>query len=113
MPKESAMILIVVKWTIKPERSDSWLADVAEFTQGTRGEPGNIFFEWSRSVDDPNQFVLIEAFQDDAAAAHVNSDHFKTFVNWAPDAIDVTPQIISVQNVPGSGWSEMAEVKPR
>jgi quinol monooxygenase YgiN len=113
MPKEPSMILIVVKWTIKPDRSDNWLADVAEFTQGTRSEPGNIIFEWSRSVESPDQFVLIEAFQDDAAAAHVNSDHFKPFVDWAPDAVASTPQIISVQNVPGSGWSEMAEVKPR
>ena len=78
------MIFIVVKWTIKPERSGNWLAEVEEFTQGTRSEPGNIFFEWSRSVDNPNQFVLVEAFQDDAAAAHVNSDHFKKFVAWAP-----------------------------
>jgi len=113
MPKESSMILIVVKWTIKPERSSSWLADVAEFTRGTRGEPGNIFFEWSRSVDNPDQFVLVEAFQDDAAAAHVNSGHFKAFVDWAPDAVAETPKIINVQGVPGEGWSEMAEVAPR
>ena len=51
-----------------------------DFTQATRAEPGNIFFEWSRSVDNPDQFVLVEAFQDDAAAAHVNSGHFKEFV---------------------------------
>jgi quinol monooxygenase YgiN len=113
MPKESSMILIVVKWTIKPERSGTWLADVADFTQATRGEPGNIFFEWSKSVDNPNQFVLVEAFQDDAAPAHVSSDHFKTFVDWAPDAVAETPKIINVQNVPGDGWSEMAEIKPR
>ena len=30
------------------------------------------------SVDDPNEFVLLEAFRDgDAGAAHVQSDHFK------------------------------------
>ena len=67
------MIFIVVKWTIKPERSGEWLSLVDDFTQATRNEPGNIFFEWSRSVDNPDQFVLVEAFQDDAAAAHVNS----------------------------------------
>jgi hypothetical protein len=32
----------------------------------------NPFFDWSRSVDDPNEFVLVEAFRDgDAGAAHV------------------------------------------
>ena len=29
-----------------------------------RAEPGNLFFDWSRSVGQPNQFVLLEAFAD-------------------------------------------------
>src|SRR6266540_3192517 len=106
------MIFIVVKWTVKPGRSGNWLAEVEEFTQGTRSEPGNIFFEWSRSVENPNQFVLVEAFQDDAAAAHVNSDHFKAAMAWMPDVVAETPQIINVQ-VPGDSWSQMAEITPR
>ncbi len=106
------MIFIVVKWTIRPEFSEQWLDRVADFTQGTRGEPGNIFFEWSRSVDDPNQFVLVEAFQDGAAEAHVTSDHFKAAMAWMPDVVARKPEIINVQ-VPGEGWSEMAEVTPR
>src|SRR5712671_7621034 len=100
MPKGASMIFIVVKWTIKPERTGNWLAEVDEFTQGTRSEPGNIFFEWSRSVDNPDQFVLVEAFQDDAAAAHVNSGHFKAAMAWMPEVVAETPQIINVQ-VPG------------
>ena len=83
-----------------------------EFTQGTRAEPGNIFFEWSRGVDNPDQFVLVEAFADDAATAHVNSDHFKKFVAWAPDVVASTPQIINA-TIPGTDWSTMAEVTPR
>jgi quinol monooxygenase YgiN len=111
MPKGTSMIFIVVKWTIKPERSGEWLTLVDDFTQATRSEPGNIFFEWSKSVDNPNQFVLVEAFQDDAAAAHVNSDHFKAAMAWMPDVVAETPQIINVQ-VPGDDWSRMAEVTP-
>ena len=107
------MIFIVVKWTIRPEHSADWLSRVDEFTQATRAEPGNIFFEWSRGVDDPNQYVLVEAFQDDAGGAHVNSDHFQKAVGWMPDVVAATPQIISVQGVPGEGWGEMGEVKPR
>lgn len=105
------MIFIVVKWTIRPERSAAWLSDVDDFTQATRGEPGNIFFEWSKSVDHPDQFVLVEAFQDDAASAHVNSDHFKAAMAWMPDAVAETPEIINMK-VPGDNWSRMAEVAP-
>ncbi len=106
------MIFIVVKWTIRPERSGEWLTLVDPFTQATRNEPGNLFFEWSKSVDNPNQFVLVEAFKDgDAGAAHVNSDHFKTAMAWMPSVIAEKPQIINVE-VPGQDWSEMAELTP-
>jgi quinol monooxygenase YgiN len=107
------MIFIVVKFTIRPELSDEWLTRVEEFTQATRGEPGNKFFEWSRSVEEPDTFVLVEAFEDGTAGDHVGSDHFKTFVGWAPDYVASTPKIISLSDVPGDGWSEMGEISPR
>lgn len=107
------MIFIVVKFTARPEYSDQWLSEVDEFTKATRAEPGNIFFEWSKSVDNPHQFVLVEAFQDDAAEAHVTSDHFKKAVNRFSELVATTPEIINVQGVPGSGWSEMGEIKPQ
>jgi quinol monooxygenase YgiN len=107
------MIFITVKFTIRPERSGEWMSLVDDFTTATRAEPGNIFFEWSRSVDDPNQFVLVEAFRDGAGEAHVNSDHFKAAMAWLPDVVATTPDIVSIQDVPGEGWSKMGEVTPR
>ena len=58
------MIFIVVKWPVRPEYADDWPAIVADFTEGTRGEVGNLFFDWSRSLDDPNEWVLVEGFRD-------------------------------------------------
>jgi hypothetical protein len=49
------MIFIAVKFSLRPDVADQWLARVAPFTAATRAEPGNLFFEWSRSVDTPNQ----------------------------------------------------------
>lgn len=107
------MIFIAVKFTIRPEHSDDWLTRVDEFTQATRAEPGNVFFEWSTSVDTPNQYVLLEAFRDgDAGGAHVNSDHFKTAIAWMPDVVTAKPEIINVE-VPQDTWGEMGEVTPR
>ncbi|MCP2261507.1 Quinol monooxygenase YgiN [Streptoalloteichus tenebrarius] len=106
------MIFIVVKFTIRPERAEEWLSLVDEFTQATRNEPGNVFFEWSRSVETPNQFVLLEAFASpEAGEEHVNSEHFRTAMAWMPEFIATKPEIINVE-VPGSGWSEMAELTP-
>jgi quinol monooxygenase YgiN len=107
------VIFIVVRWNIKPERSAEWLDLVRDFTSGTRSEPGNLFFDWSRNVDDPDKFTLVEAFRDDdAGAAHVNSEHFKTAMSWMPDVIATKPEIINVK-VPGDGFGEMGELTPR
>ncbi|GHF59542.1 antibiotic biosynthesis monooxygenase [Streptomyces mashuensis] len=107
------MIFIVVKFTLKPECSEGWLDSVREFTEATRAEPGNVMFEWSRSVDNPHQYVLVEGFASpEAGEEHVNSEHFRTAMAWMPDHIAETPQIINVE-IPGQGWSEMAELTPR
>jgi quinol monooxygenase YgiN len=106
------MIFIVVKFTVRPDRSDDWISLVEDLTKATREEPGNIFFDWSRSVDNPDQFVLVEAFESrEAGAVHVNSDHFKAAMASIPDAISETPEIINVE-VPGNGWARMAELQP-
>lgn len=108
------MILIVVKFPIRPDRAYEWLTLVEDYTRSTRLEPGNIFFEWSRSVDEPDTFVLVEAFQDDAAEAHVSSEHFRTAMSWMPGVVARTPQIVNVQATGRSdGWGEMGEVTPR
>lgn len=106
------MIFIVVKFTVRPERSEDWLGLVEDFTQATRQEPGNLFFEWSRSVETPDQFVLVEAFESpEAGAVHVNSEHFKTAMAWMPEVIAQTPEIVNVE-IPSNGWAQMAELTP-
>lgn len=103
------MIHIVAKWQIKPEYADQWPDLVAEFTEATRSEPGNKWFTWSRSLDDPNEYVLIEAFDDDAAVAHVSSDHFKKATADLPQFLVATPAIINT-TVDADGWSELGEM---
>ena len=104
------MYFIVVKFPVKPEWSDRWLDLVDGFTQATRTEAGNHFFEWSRNVEDPNEFVLVEAFTDDGAGPHVSSEHFKQAMADMPQALARTPRIISKQ-VDGDGWGPMGELQ--
>lgn len=104
------MIFIVVKFTVKPEHRDAWLDRVRPFTEATRAEAGNLWFDWSHSVDDPDQFVLVEAFRDaDAGGAHVGSQHFEDAMALMPPMLARTPEIVNVE-VPGDGWSEMGEL---
>ena len=105
------MIFIVAKFPVKPEDAERWPDIVADFTNSTRAEPGNLWFDWSRSLDDPHEYVLVEAFRDqDAAVAHVTSDHFKAAQRDLPRHLVRTPRIINVQDVPGEGWNELGEL---
>ena len=102
--------MIVVKFPVKPDWTDRWPALVNDFTTATRAESGNLFFEWSRSLEEPNTFVLVEGFTDDGAGPHVNSDHFQQAMRDMPQALASTPQIISKQ-VDGEGWGPMGELE--
>ena len=104
------MILINVKFPVKPEHADDWPEISRAFTEATRAEPGNKWFEWYRSVEEPTTYVLIEAFEDDAAEAHVNSEHFATMQEQFPQYLSATPQIVSEQ-VESDGWGPMGEIQ--
>lgn len=102
------MIFICVKWKVKPEYADQWVELSKDFTEATRAEEGNLFFEWSRNVEDPNQYTLIEAFKDDAAEAHVGSDHFKQAQKDIPQYVQETPQVRNVL-MEGDHWDRLGE----
>jgi quinol monooxygenase YgiN len=104
------MIFIVAKFKVRPEHLDHWLERTRGFTDATRAEPGNLWFDWSRSVDQFDEFVLVEAFRDAAAGGeHVNSEHFKAATRELPSMLVATPEVINVE-VPGVEWSALGEM---
>ena len=104
------MIFITAKFRVRPEDADQWPQIAGEFTEATRSEPGCLWFDWSRSVDDPNEYVLVEAFRDEeAGAAHVSSDHFTKARETLPPHLAETPRIVNM-TVPQQGWSELGEM---
>ena len=105
------MISIIVKFHVTADSADSFPEITREFTEATRAEPGNKWFEWSRSVEDPNEYVLVEAFDDDAAEAHVNSDHFKASMDTIKPLLTETPRIVSQTLEGKDGWDRMGELE--
>ena len=104
------MIFIAARFQILPEHADAWPEISRPFTEATRAEDGCLWFDWSRSLDDPHEYVLVEAFRDDAAgAAHVGSDHFRAATAELPTYLAATPRIINT-TVPGTDWSELGEM---
>src|SRR4051812_18965214 len=104
------MIFITAKFRVRPEDADAWPEITRSFTEATRAEPGCLWFDWSRSLDDPNEYVLVEAFADaDAGGAHVGSAHFRQAQHDLPPYLADTPRIVNFE-VPGTTWSELGEM---
>ncbi|MFD0687917.1 putative quinol monooxygenase [Actinomadura fibrosa] len=104
------MIFITARFRVLPEHADRWPEISRGFTEATRAEPGCLWFDWSRSLDDANEYVLVEAFEDgDAGAAHVGSEHFKAAQQELPRYLAETPRIVNA-TVPGTDWSELGEM---
>jgi quinol monooxygenase YgiN len=104
------MIFITAKFRVRPEDAENWPTISKAFTEATRSEPGCLWFDWSRSLDDSNEYVLVEAFRDDdAARAHVSSEHFYAAQKELPPHLQETPRIVNF-TVPQDDWSELGEL---
>jgi quinol monooxygenase YgiN len=107
------MIFIAAKFRVLPEHADRWVEIAEEFTTATRQEAGCLWFEWSRSVEDPTEYVLVEAFRDDeAGAAHVRSAHFADAQQLLPTHLAETPRIVNA-TLDQDGWSSLDEMAVR
>ena len=108
------MILIVVKFPVRPERAEEWSALAADYARAVNAEEGSLFFEWSRSLEEPDTFVCVEGFRNsDAGASHVGTQAFRDFVERAPDLVAAQPEIIYVDAPDVAGWGPMGEIQPR
>ncbi len=102
------MIFIVTKNRVRRKYADDWVSLVEPFTTATRAEPGNLFFDWYRSVEDPTVYVLVEAFRDHAAGeAHVSSEHFRAAGVALSEMLAAVPEIVNVEVA--DGWSQVSE----
>lgn len=104
------MIFITAKFKVLAEHADRWPEITRAFTQATRAEEGCLWFDWARSLDDPTEYVLVEAFRDpEAGGRHVGSQHFKDAQRDLPPHLAETPRIVNF-DVPGIEWSRLGEL---
>jgi (4S)-4-hydroxy-5-phosphonooxypentane-2,3-dione isomerase len=72
------MFVVCVTIRVIPEYVEAFVAATRQNSRATRSlEPGNARFDVLRSVDDPTQFFLYEAYRDEAAfRAHQQTEHY-------------------------------------
>lgn len=108
------MILITVKFPIREDRLEQWNSLSTTYAEAVNREPGCVFFEFSRSLTEPNTFVCIEGFRDSQAGGeHMAQDHVRQFMATMPDIVSAQPQILYVDAEEVTGFGPMGEITPR
>jgi (4S)-4-hydroxy-5-phosphonooxypentane-2,3-dione isomerase len=75
------MYIVNVHVHVQPEHREGFIEAPLDNARNTIREPGNLRFDVLQELDDPNRFVIYEAYRDDAAlAAHKASAHY---ARWA------------------------------
>ncbi|CAH0237196.1 MAG: putative quinol monooxygenase [Microbacterium sp.] len=61
-------------FTARPDKGDEVAALLRDFAAVVRAEEGNVVFDATRLVDDPDRFFVYEVYRDEAAfQAHISA----------------------------------------
>lgn len=102
-----SLLVVHVTVNVKPGSADAFVAATQENARNSRLEPGVVRFDLLRSGTDPNSFLLVEIYLDDAAAAaHKDTNHYKAWRDTVADMMAVPRSSAKFANVdPGDdGW---------
>jgi autoinducer 2-degrading protein len=71
------MYVVAVTIFVKQANVGDFIAATLENARNTRKEPGNLRFDVLRAEDDPNRFLLYEAYRSkDGQVAHQQTPHY-------------------------------------
>jgi quinol monooxygenase YgiN len=75
------VIIIHAFLKVDPKHRDDFLQQAKQVTAPSQAEEGNISYQFFEAPQQPNQFVFLEKWQDQAAITfHEETAHFKAFV---------------------------------
>ncbi len=81
------MIVIHIHVQVKPESVEDFIRATLENAGKSIHEPGIVRFDFAQQADDPTQFVLVEAYKDEAATkAHKETLHY---LKWRDAVADM------------------------
>ncbi len=73
--------VVSAHWRAKEGKEDRLAELIEELAPPSRAEPGSVFYQAQRSVEDPRLFYLYEQYADEAAyQAHMETEHFTRLV---------------------------------
>ncbi|WP_057490675.1 putative quinol monooxygenase [Streptococcus orisasini] len=88
------MKLITATFFIKADKREAFLADVTPLIKSSRAETGNHNYQLYEAVDLPNQFVMVEEWENQAAIdQHNTNPHFLHLMEHLKDYSTADPII--------------------
>ena len=80
------MYIVAVTIFVKPEHVESFVKATLDNARNTRKEPGNVRFDVLRAEEDPNRFMLYEAYRaKEDVAKHQQTEHY---ARWKSSVAD-------------------------
>jgi len=93
------MIVILARLAIRPGTSAPFLHTAKQLVEASRQEPGCTGYELL--VDGDGRYAFLERYLDeDAAAAHRKTDHFRTLGRALGEFIEGKPELLSLHGIP-------------
>lgn len=101
------MLIVLVHIHVKPECVDAFKEATLANAAASIQEAGIARFDFYQQQDDPNRFVLVEAYSDtDAPARHKETAHYATWRDTVTDMMAETRYSVKYSNVfpEDAGW---------
>lgn len=89
------MITFIAHCPVKPGCAEAFEAAMTEMVENVRKhEPGAVYYEFSRSVDEPDLFLVIEVYADEEAfKAHWRTDFIRPSIARTQPLMSGAPQV--------------------
>lgn len=80
------MIMINVDCQVDPAKKDAFESFVQDLVNKSKQDKGNLFYGYFVDQNDPNHYLIVENWRDQAAVnAHNQTDHLQNFLHTAND----------------------------
>jgi quinol monooxygenase YgiN len=104
------MIYTVQRFKIKPEWSDQFMNLLADASKATSEEEGCLWYVWSRNVDDPDEFILLDGFRDEAAVQfHLSTDYGKQALATVTPLLAEEPVYLFATVEGSESWNKFSD----
>jgi len=94
------MISIVAKLKVREGKAQEAVAIFQELIAMVRKEEGTLYYTLNRDRTDPNLFVVIERYRDEAAfLAHSSAPYMAEFFGKSQGLLDASPELMMLDEV--------------